>query len=417
VNQDDLIRTAHRRIIRPKTLSRTRTEEPAPIEEPAPFEEPIHINQPAPIEEPTYFGEPTYPHETTEINIMEDERERVISPPIRRRRIFSPLRVESSPAKVVVSPTGFIKQDPAPEVVVAAQTPPGVPAESNPQAARPNYAAMSPEERDRYRSEFNVKLGILRRSFQNYGFSDFNPNASLDAIHDVYAGYVKQVVVSLNCSQYKTYLVIMFLALEAFGTKVLRLDMTGYTRSQLQMMNRYDSILIELGEKYYVSGGSSWPVEMRLLFMGLTSAVTFIVVKYLSNYLGGNAMMGPIQLAIDQIMSGATASVNSLPEGIPPPPSAADPSFRTAPSASVANPPPPAATNTGGPDIMSLVSGLMGGGAAGGAGGIADIIAKFGSALISKPAAPSAGSTAKAGPAPPPARAPRRQPKFKAPST
>ena len=347
------------------------------------------------------FDEDNSAHES------EQEESHAPSPPIKKRRNFSPIHVAATAAPTVTaSPTGAaVARGPA--ETVAAQSPAQGP-------TRPNYRAMDEDEQQRFRTEFNVKLSILRRSFPEYNFADFPETATLDAVHDIYAGYVKQVVIALNCSQYRIFLVIMFLALEAFGVKVLKLNMGGFTLVQMRTMNRYDSILIELGEKYYISGPSGWPAEMRLVFMAVMSAITFIVVKWLSSYIGGEAAMQPIQNAIEELMTGGFSMSNaaSLPAGVPSIPTAASVAtgaVATGVAATAAVAPAPAAG--GGFDFMGMINGFMGGQ---GSEGIKDLIGKVGSTFINSNSQASAAVQATAAPA---GAAPRRRPRFRAPTT
>jgi hypothetical protein len=312
----------------------------------------------------------------------------------------SPVVIRNNASKIAASPIGINKEEIITATVLPTDTAP----------ARPNYRSMSVEEKERYYGEFTVKLSILRRSQQGYGFADFPEGASLDVIHDIYSGYVKQVVVALNCSQWKIYLVIMFLGLEAFGTKVLGLNMTGFTMSQLASINKYDTLLTEIGEKHYVSGTSTWSPEVKLAFMGITSAITFVVINYLANYIGGEAARGPIQAAIDGLMSGTftTNAPNSLPPGVPPTVGAVSANTNTSSA--------PPANAGGGFDIMGMLGSFMGGnaGGGGGGGGLADIIGKLGSSFISSTGnQTSAKVEANAGVV---GSAPRRKPKFRAPS-
>jgi hypothetical protein len=320
---------------------------------------------------------------------------------------FSPIGVRTREAGIAASPIGGISKRSIPEHI----TPQTVKTASG--AIRPNYREMDQDDLERYRTEFTVKLNILRGSFPEYNFADLPMESSLDAVHDIYAGYVKQVVVSLNCSQYKIYLVIMFLAIEAFGVKVLKLNMGGFTMSQLRIMNRYDSLLIELGEKYYIGGESSWSAEARLAFMGITSALTFLVVKYLSNYIGGEAAMGPIQAAIDQLMSGTIGSAPSaLPSNIPAPPMSAE--AQQAQQTQQDTPPMGGmGGGAGGMDIMSMLGGFMGGAGGDAGGGMGDMIAKIGTAFMNKDA-PNATTTQSAAATTAPS-VPTRMPRFRAP--
>ena len=64
--------------------------------------------------------------------------------------------------------------------------------------------------------------------------------------------------------------------------------MQDFTKQQIVNMNKYEYLLIELGEKNYVPEGSKWPVEIRLLFTILINAAIFIVTKMVMKKIGSN---------------------------------------------------------------------------------------------------------------------------------
>jgi hypothetical protein len=70
----------------------------------------------------------------------------------------------------------------------------------------------------------------------------------------------------------------------------LGFDMVGFTQQQILTINSYEVLLIELGEKSYIPGGSKWPVEIRLLFMILCNAGLFIVSKMIMKQTGSNLL-------------------------------------------------------------------------------------------------------------------------------
>lgn len=237
---------------------------------------------------------------------------------------------------------------------------------------RPNYIAMTAAQQEDMHTTFRTKFGILRQSFPQWNIVDPPVSATLDQKHDIYEGHVRQIIVSLNCNQWKVYLVIMFLAIEVFCIKVLGLDARGFTMSQVKIMNRYDQVLVELGEKYYVQGPSNWPVEARIIMMAAFNGIIFIAVKYLSKWLGGDSMSGHIQGVVDGFLGGGNLfgpQVQRDQLGIAVPPGVA---ATAAPGA--------AAPTAGG--IGDILGQIMGG--AGGAGGgfdLTSIIAQVGTAL------------------------------------
>ncbi len=424
-------------------LIRNRVDTPTSIQLLSPISKPVVVTTttPSPRQRPTTFisrtrnvvtPSPTYePEKVVTLNYQnenenddDEEIQYSKSPPIStRRRHFSPLNeIPVSPQfQPQTIPAQAVENNP-PVLNSNIVTPPIA---TQPQImVRPNYRAMSEEEQRYFLNEFEVKLNILRRNYPEYNFTSYPENASLDARHDIYAGYFKQVIINLNCQQYQIYLVIMFLALEAFGVKVLKLNMGGFAMLQCQAMNKYNSILIELGEKYYTGGPSGWPVEMRLIFMGLTSAITFIVVKWLANYIGGEQNSAALQNVLEQFLSGTFSPTTSLPANVPAPPTSMSSTINnpnnTSTSANV-NTTTTNSTNVnntaqttpaaGGFDIGSLLGSFMGGG---GGGGGTEMIAKLGSMFInatSKPASQAIQNRTDG-----PDSAPRPRPRFRVPT-
>jgi hypothetical protein len=66
----------------------------------------------------------------------------------------------------------------------------------------------------------------------------------------------------------------------------LKFDMQDFTKQQILQMNKYEHLLIELGEKNYVPEGSKWPVEIRLLFTIVINAAIFIITKMVLKKVG-----------------------------------------------------------------------------------------------------------------------------------
>ncbi len=191
------------------------------------------------------------------------------------------------------------------------------------------------KEQEMYlRQEFKVKFGILRANYPQWNVIDPPDALTVKQLNELYERYIRQIMVSKETGQYKVYMVIFLMVIEVIGVKFLKLNMSGYTMSQLKIMNRYDALFIELGEKWLVSGASNWPVEARVVMMMLFNAVIFLVVRYLCSWMGMESLADTLQGWIDGMLNGPEVFSNSssLPTGgvnmgasaPPPPPSQND---------------------------------------------------------------------------------------------
>jgi hypothetical protein len=105
-------------------------------------------------------------------------------------------------------------------------------------------------------------------------------------MQNTYENTIKQVNIDNNIENYKSYLVTGFYLMEYILGYWLKFDMQDFTKQQILQMNKYEHLLIELGEKNYVPEGSKWPVEIRLLFTIVINAAIFIITKMVLKKVG-----------------------------------------------------------------------------------------------------------------------------------
>ena len=222
----------------------------------------------------------------------------------------------------------------------------------------PKYDDMKPEEQAQHRANFRTRFGILRTAWPNYHIPDIPDTISLEEIHAQYDVYIKHIHISKDVDQYKVYLVIMWLIIELACTK-LGLNIGGYTVSQMKAMNKYQRLLIELGENNYVTYTNemkniqnTWPVEFRILFIALVNAVTFIIVKMLANHIG-EGMASTIVDGITSYISGETPQPGQILFGGPEQESV--PQYKNIPGG---QPLPQMGNQFGGMDIASMLGNL-----------------------------------------------------------
>lgn len=197
-------------------------------------------------------------------------------------------------------------------------------------APRPNYSVMTSEEQAGYWADFRMNFGKIKEAYPTYGIPEVDTFPNLDIAHSHYERYVKQMHIDNTANGYKVYLIILYGCIELFCRKILHLDLEGYTFEQLQMTKKYETLLLELGEKSFSSIGSSWPVEARIVMLAVFNAAIFLIIKLFSAYLG-EGLGGIIRSMVTQLMSGNNQPViaKAMPtaaNGLPEVPSTAGPS-------------------------------------------------------------------------------------------
>ncbi|PCJ29174.1 MAG: hypothetical protein COA94_02370 [Rickettsiales bacterium] len=144
---------------------------------------------------------------------------------------------------------------------------------------------MSYEEKLDTKNELLVKIRILRKTYPEYDIPMCSTKC-VSEIKKIYDKWLRQAVVEKNAGDYKIYLVLFWLVIELIGTKVLGLNFSGFTLNQFNLVNKYETLLLELGEKSYSDISAEWSPEVRLIFLSMTNAIIFTIFKYISSSLG-----------------------------------------------------------------------------------------------------------------------------------
>ena len=138
--------------------------------------------------------------------------------------------------------------------------------------------------------ELLFKFDLLRKSYPVASIPDYTIHTDLNTMEKSYSDCVRRLSLDSSVESYKTYLVYGFMGVEFILGNFLGFDMQGFTQQQIISMHSYEKLLIELGEKSYVPKGSSWPVELRLLFMIIMNAAFFVISKMMMKKTGANLM-------------------------------------------------------------------------------------------------------------------------------
>lgn len=154
------------------------------------------------------------------------------------------------------------------------------------------------------------KMDLLRKSYPNSIIPEYSIHSDYNSMKRAYELTVRRLSLDSSVENYKTYLIGGFMVCEFILGNYLGFDMVGFTQQQILTINSYEVLLIELGEKSYIPGGSKWPVEIRLLFMILCNAGLFIVSKMIMKQTGSN-LLGLINNMNRGSSNNTTTNINS----------------------------------------------------------------------------------------------------------
>ncbi len=147
----------------------------------------------------------------------------------------------------------------------------------------------SPEQTEaEEKEEYLWRYKILKKQYKDREIPTYNEHDDLFTIKSTYNQTIREIALENNVENYRTYLVGSFMAMEYSFTNFLSIDMTGFASQQMLMMDKYDTMLIELGERSYNRWGIDLPIEIRLIGFVLLQAGIFYLGKIISEKAGSN---------------------------------------------------------------------------------------------------------------------------------
>jgi hypothetical protein len=131
------------------------------------------------------------------------------------------------------------------------------------------------------KEEMRWRFRLLKKQYPAYAdkMPDVSEYTDLEEMKRKYNLVVKEVNLDKNINRYRGILALVFSGMEFLATKIIGVDLTGIAENQIGMMDQYDPLLVEIGERPYAQFGSGLPVEIRLLGLILFQTAVFYVCK------------------------------------------------------------------------------------------------------------------------------------------
>jgi hypothetical protein len=150
------------------------------------------------------------------------------------------------------------------------------------------------------------KFKILKRQYTNGFVPEVNEFMDLHDLEREYDSVTRQLRLDDQVENYKKYLTMGFWGLEMVLKTFLKFqDIEGFASQQINGMNQYEKILLEIGEKHSVSMSSQWPPELRLAGIVFMNAAVFLGTKML--FKGGSSAM------MSSLFGGSSKPASSSP--------------------------------------------------------------------------------------------------------
>ncbi len=149
-----------------------------------------------------------------------------------------------------------------------------------------NEPQLNPEEQEEEdRQEYLVRFKILKKSHPNYDFPSYTEHTNLHTLKRLYNDTFRMINLDMNVDNYRFWLSAGFLGIEMIAGKA-GFDFKGFAKFQSKKMEKYERLLVELGEKSYSNFASNWPVEIRLIGIILLDAGIFYLGKIVADHAG-----------------------------------------------------------------------------------------------------------------------------------
>jgi hypothetical protein len=131
--------------------------------------------------------------------------------------------------------------------------------------------------------EYLAKFNMIQKQYPRATIPHLSMQTDLEFMKNEYDSVLQRLSIDDKHQRYRQYMTMLFYGAEVFLGKFFKLDMAGYAEQQIQNMDKYDKLLIELCHKNYIPDASEkFPVEVRLLGLVVIQTAVFLIMKKVS---------------------------------------------------------------------------------------------------------------------------------------
>nr|QBK90382.1 MAG: uncharacterized protein LCPAC103_00630 [Pithovirus LCPAC103] len=173
-------------------------------------------------------------------------------------------------------------------------------------------------------AELSMKIAQARSDYPELAIPKLPDHASLAMKQTLYKNALKYIHIGNKTGDYKFWLSVSIVVMEWVVYKFMGVDIRGFFKMQSKRMHRYESALWEIAERSANGTGVPWPPEIRIIFIILTNAVVFILIKVLSTWVGeglGETLGNSLLSVLDRQQDASAAQEQDADGDIPDVPS------------------------------------------------------------------------------------------------
>lgn len=156
-----------------------------------------------------------------------------------------------------------------------------------------------------------AKYALLTKMYPKAEIPHVTMDTDLGFMTTKYESLIMSMRLDEKHQTYKKFLIAGFFLIEKVLGKFFKMDMAGFTETQIKSMDQYDRLLIELGHKHYIPDApEKFPVEIRLVGVILIQTVIFVIMQKLSH--NSNPMTGIATSLAGMFMGGGGDNLSGL---------------------------------------------------------------------------------------------------------